>query len=112
MTSDAAKLGASVVALGMGPIIGLASLYNVINNHPFRKSAKKAEHTGKALGELLRQRVFGKAVVSLVGFSLGSRVIYACLKELASTQDYDLIHNVLLLGGAAPSSRSIWEPLV
>ena len=112
MTSDLARVGASIVGLGLGPIIGLASVYNIVTNHPFKKSAKKAEHTGKALGELLRQRVFGKAVVSLVGFSLGARVIWACLKELASTGDYDIIHNVVLLGGAAPSSSAIWEPLV
>jgi surfactin synthase thioesterase subunit len=72
---------------------------------------KKAINTGKALAELLRARVFGKATVSLVGFSLGTRVIFECLKELARTESYDIIHNVMLLGGAAPSKPSQWVEL-
>ena len=77
MTTDLGKMGASIMGLTLGPIIGMASLYNVYKNHPFKSGIRKSERTGKALGELLRQRVFGKAVVSLVGFSLGTRVIYA-----------------------------------
>ena len=40
--------------------------------------------------------------ISLIGFSLGARVIFSCLKELVSKNF--TVHDVFLLGGAAPKT--------
>lgn len=70
--------------------------------------------TGQILGDLLANRVFGNRPVTLVGFSLGSLVIYEALKYLAtlpSDKTADLIQDVYLFGTPAPSDPEVWSAI-
>lgn len=60
-----------------------------------------AEISGKILAHaLMSQFPFRNQSISLLGFSLGSQVIYSCLKELKQHGADNIIHNVYFLGGA------------
>ena len=48
----------------------------LINDNPFKKRSKKAEITGKLLAELIASKKLGNSCISLIGFSLGTRVIF------------------------------------
>lgn len=73
----------------------------------FRTSYAKAKETGKTLAELIStQSPFRNLSISLIGFSLGSKVIYSCLKELNKKSHY--VHNIILLGGAAKLKNDKW----
>uniref|UniRef100_A0A3Q3IWX4 Uncharacterized protein n=1 Tax=Monopterus albus TaxID=43700 RepID=A0A3Q3IWX4_MONAL len=52
----------------------------------------------------------GKRPVNLIGFSLGARVIYYCLQELASDQGSEgVVEDVVLLGAPVDGSEKAWE---
>jgi len=77
-------------------ILQLASLID----NPWHVARNRAEDAGALLGKLLADRVQGRRPVTLVGFSLGARVIVHALEELADRGDAGVVENVLLLGGA------------
>lgn len=58
----------------------------------------RADMAGLILADSLIDRNLGVRPVTLVGFSLGSRVIYACLKELANRGAYGIVQNVYVFG--------------
>lgn len=67
--------------------------------------------TGKALGILLAERVLGTRPVTLVGYSLGSLVIFEALQHLASlppSQTLGLVHDVFLFGSPVPADPAPW----
>lgn len=86
----------------------IAGVLHLLRNHPFREASFRADAAGKALANSIRSRDFGPGAVSLVGFSLGTRVIFSCLEDLAR-DDQVYIHDVTLLGGAAPSDPIAWR---
>ena len=92
------------VAMFLWPIAGVLHL---LRNHPFREASFRADAAGKALANCIRNRDFGPGTVSLIGFSLGTRVIFSCLEELAR-EDQVYLHDVVLLGGAAPAEAAPW----
>lgn len=63
----------------------LLAAANVID-HPWCVCLNRSAEVGKHLAQVLRSRQQGKRPVSLIGFSLGARVIYFCLQELANDQ--------------------------
>ncbi|KAK6345620.1 hypothetical protein TWF718_007530 [Orbilia javanica] len=87
--------------------IALLRLGQVVDN-PFNIVKTRAEKAGKILADALINRVQGNRPVTLVGYSLGSRVIYSALVELAERRAFGLIENVYMLGSAAPSSGDGW----
>jgi hypothetical protein len=46
--------------------------------------------------------------VTLIGFSLGARAIYYCLKELAVQGAYGLVEEVYLLGCPVMATHAEW----
>ena len=67
----------------------------------FLSCSSYAEMSGKLLAHsLMMQFPFKDQSISLVGFSLGTHVIYNCLKELNRFGANNLIHNVYFIGGA------------
>lgn len=78
------------------PIV-LTKLSYLIDN-PWTVSQARADLAGLILADSLIDRNLGSRPITLVGFSLGSRVIFACLRELANRGAQGLIQNVYLFG--------------
>ena len=53
---------------------------------------------GRILADSLIDRNLGTRPITLVGYSLGSRVIFSCLQELAKKGAFGLVQNVYLFG--------------
>jgi len=47
--------------------------------------------------------------VTLVGYSLGARVIYTCLQRLAERKAFGLVESVVLIGAPTPSTAAEWR---
>ncbi|KAK1801811.1 hypothetical protein P4O66_022466, partial [Electrophorus voltai] len=87
----------------------LLAVASVIDN-PWGVCLSRSAEVGKHLAQVLRSRQQGKRPVSLIGFSLGARVIYFCLEELANDQGSEgVIEDVVLLGAPVDGSEKTWE---
>ena len=97
-------LSASKAAAGalMTPMLASQAL-RLIDN-PYHIARDRAVKSGAVLADCLRERVFGARPVSLVGFSLGTRLIVEALRDLGSTNSLGLVDSVYLLGGATPAA--------
>ncbi|XP_035015778.1 transmembrane and coiled-coil domain-containing protein 4 [Hippoglossus stenolepis] len=79
-------------------------------DHPWCICLNRSAEVGKHLAQVLRSRQQGKRPVSLIGFSLGARVIYHCLQELANDQGSEgMVEDVVLLGAPVDGSEKAWE---
>ncbi|XP_060930721.1 transmembrane and coiled-coil domain-containing protein 4 [Limanda limanda] len=79
-------------------------------DHPWCICLNRSAEVGKHLAQVLRSRQQGKRPVSLIGFSLGARVIYHCLQELANDQGSEgVVEDVVLLGAPVDGSEKAWE---
>jgi len=78
------------------PVV-LTKLSYLIDN-PWTVSLDRATMAGRILADSLVDRNLGTRPVTLVGYSLGSRVIFSCLQELAKKGAYGLVQNVYLFG--------------
>lgn len=85
------------------PIV-LSKLAYLIDN-PWNVSLIRANAAGLILADSIIDRNLGKRPITLVGFSLGSRVIFSCLKELARKGAYGLIQNVYLFGSPIVANK-------
>lgn len=75
----------------------LTKLSYLIDN-PWAVSQARADMAGLILADSLIDRNLGVRPITLVGFSIGARVIFSCLKELANRGAFGLIQNVYLFG--------------
>ncbi|EDN98002.1 conserved hypothetical protein [Sclerotinia sclerotiorum 1980 UF-70] len=78
------------------PVV-LTKLSYLIDN-PWTVSLDRANAAGLILADSLIDRNLGTRPITFVGYSLGSRVIFSCLKELARKGAYGLVQNVYLFG--------------
>ena len=78
------------------PVV-LTKLAYLIDN-PWSVSLDRANAAGLILADSLIDRHLGQRPITLVGFSLGARVIFSCLKELSNRGAYGLIQNVYVFG--------------
>ena len=85
------------------PIV-LSKLSYLIDN-PWTVSMGRANAAGLILADSLIDRNLGARPITLVGFSLGARVIFACLRELAAKGAFGLIQNVYLFGSPIVNSK-------
>lgn len=99
-TSIQQILGATILSALMSAIqlpMVLSKLSYLLDN-PWNVSLDRAWKAGKILADTLISGNMGVRPITLVGFSLGSRVIYSCLIEMAKRGAYGLIENVIILG--------------
>lgn len=82
----------------------LTKLSYLIDN-PWNVSLARANAAGLILADSLMQHNLGKRPVTLLGFSLGSRVIFSCLKELAEKGAQGLVQNVYLFGSPIVANK-------
>ncbi|KAL3637456.1 hypothetical protein CASFOL_018624 [Castilleja foliolosa] len=70
----------------------------------------RSDKAGKMLAEVLLKGLQGNRPVTLVGFSLGTRVIFRCLQSLAeSEKGAGLVERVVLLGAPIAIKDMNWE---
>ncbi|KAM9737079.1 transmembrane and coiled-coil domain-containing protein 4 isoform 1-T4 [Dama dama] len=88
----------------------LLSVANVIDN-PWGVCLHRSAEVGKHLAHILLSRQQGRRPVTLIGFSLGARVIYFCLQEMAQEKDCQgIVEDVVLLGAPVDGEAKQWEP--
>ncbi|KAG6025977.1 hypothetical protein E4U41_001385 [Claviceps citrina] len=89
----------------------LLRISKIIDN-PWSVGMVRAEKAGAVLADsLIRQRFQGERPVSLIGFSLAARAIYACLMVLAERRQFGVVDSVIMLGTPAPSESRVWLTL-
>ncbi|KAH6648371.1 hypothetical protein BKA67DRAFT_521908 [Truncatella angustata] len=86
----------SLMAALQLPVV-LSKLAYLIDN-PWSVSMDRAWAAGLVLADSLIDRNLGTRPITLVGYSLGSRVIFSCLLELARKGAYGLVQNVYMFG--------------
>ncbi|KZV16767.1 transmembrane and coiled-coil domain-containing protein 4 [Dorcoceras hygrometricum] len=70
----------------------------------------RSDKAGKLLAEVLLNGLQGQRPVTLVGFSLGARVIFRCLQILAESEtNAGLVERVVLLGSPIAIKDMNWE---
>lgn len=75
----------------------LSKLGYLLDN-PWNVSLDRAQLAGDILANTLRRKNLGVRPITLVGFSLGARLIYSCLLSLAKSGDYGIVENVFIFG--------------
>ncbi|CAN8016945.1 unnamed protein product, partial [Ixodes persulcatus] len=89
----------------------LVMVAGVIDN-PWGVCIRRSAEVGRHLAEILLARQQGKRPVTLVGFSLGARVIFYCLKEMAKRKGCEgIIEDAVLLGAPVPAHKEEWKPM-
>ena len=100
-------LGATILVALMSALqlpIVLSKLSYLIDN-PWTVSMGRANAAGLILADSLIDRNLGARPITLVGFSLGARVIFAALRELANKGAYGLVENVYLFGSPIVANK-------
>lgn len=90
--------------------LGLVRLAKIAAN-PFSVAMSRADKAGEVLADALINGAQGKRPVTLIGYSLGSRVIYSCLQSLAKRRAYGLIESVFLMGSPVPADAAEWHSM-
>ncbi|KAH8730606.1 hypothetical protein GQ44DRAFT_673532 [Phaeosphaeriaceae sp. PMI808] len=80
-----------------------------ILDNPFSVAKYRADKAGEVLADALINKVQGERPVTLVGYSLGARLIYSCLQRLAERRAFGLVENVVLAGTPCPSDSADWR---
>jgi Protein of unknown function (DUF726) len=85
----------------------LTKLGYLIDN-PWNNALDRARAAGSILADVLMQRHLGVRPITLIGFSLGARVIFYALLELAKHKAYGIVQDVILLGATLTASTRSW----
>jgi hypothetical protein len=93
----------SLMAALQLPVV-LTKLSYLIDN-PWTVSLDRANAAGLILADSLIDRNLGTRPITFVGYSLGSRVIFSCLKELSRKGAYGLVQNVYLFGSPIVANK-------
>jgi hypothetical protein len=89
----------------------LLKISKIIDN-PWNVGMVRAEKAGSILADaIMRHKFQGDRPVSLVGYSLAARAIYACLMVLAERRQFGLVDSVVMMGAPAPSESRVWLTL-
>ncbi|KAL2346275.1 hypothetical protein Fmac_000275 [Flemingia macrophylla] len=90
-------LGSLVTALAWPAT--LVTTFDIIDSK-WAVAIDRSDKAGKVLSEV---------PVTLVGFSLGARVIYKCLQHLAENEGAGIVERVVFLGAPIPIKDENWE---
>lgn len=82
-----------------------------IIDNPFSVAKSRADKAGQLLADALISKAQGERPVTLIGFSLGARVIYSCLLTLANRQAFGLVESVVVLGAPIPARSADWRKM-
>ncbi|NP_001130514.1 putative DUF726-domain family protein [Zea mays] len=71
----------------------------------------RSDKAGKMLADVLLKGLQGSRPVTLVGFSLGARVVFKCLQELAQLgNNVGIVERAVLIGAPVSVQGEMWEP--
>jgi hypothetical protein len=90
--------------------IALLKVSKVVDN-PFSVAKNRADKAGLVLADALINRAQGERPVTLIGYSLGARLIYSCLMSLAERRAFGLVESAVLIGTPAPSDAADWRAM-
>ncbi|KAL8719509.1 MAG: hypothetical protein Q9225_003499 [Loekoesia sp. 1 TL-2023] len=88
--------------------IAVLKIGRVVDN-PFSIAKTRSDKAGELLADALINKAQGERPVTLVGYSLGARVIYSCLMSLARRKAFGLVESVVLIGSPCPSTTGDWR---
>jgi hypothetical protein len=98
---------APIVGAIMWPV-ALLKIAHIVDN-PFSVAKSRADKAGEILADALVNKAQGERPVTLIGYSLGARVIFSCLLSLANRHAFGLIESAILIGAPTPSTTSYWR---
>ncbi|TGO25327.1 hypothetical protein BPAE_0082g00100 [Botrytis paeoniae] len=90
--------------------LGLLKISKVVDN-PFSVAKNRADKAGLVLADALINKAQGERPVTLIGYSLGARLIYSCLMSLAERRAFGLVESAVLIGAPAPSDAAAWRAM-
>uniref|UniRef100_A0A0D9XLH0 DUF726 domain-containing protein n=1 Tax=Leersia perrieri TaxID=77586 RepID=A0A0D9XLH0_9ORYZ len=71
----------------------------------------RSDKAGKMLAEVLLKGLQGSRPVTLIGFSLGARVVFKCLQELAFLGNNEgIVERAVMIGAPVSDKGELWEP--
>ncbi|KAK4101361.1 DUF726-domain-containing protein [Parathielavia hyrcaniae] len=85
----------------------LLKISKLVDNN-WNNGMVRADKLGATLADVIMGKAQGERGVSLVGYSLGARAIYACLMCLAEKRAFGLVENAIMIGTPAPSEPLAW----
>ncbi|KAL8809166.1 MAG: hypothetical protein Q9200_003656 [Gallowayella weberi] len=88
--------------------LALLKISRVVDN-PFSIAKSRSDKAGELLADALINKAQGERPVTLIGYSLGARVIYSCLMSLAKRKAFGLVESAVLIGAPCPSTTSDWR---
>ncbi|KAI8918459.1 hypothetical protein DFJ77DRAFT_294935 [Powellomyces hirtus] len=100
----------SALMIGLAGPLWVMKLSYLVDN-PWGIGLSKANKAGKVLADTLIQGVQENRPVTLIGYSLGARVIFHCLLELAARGAHGLVEEVYLLGCPVMAQKKEWEQI-
>ncbi|XP_060833958.1 transmembrane and coiled-coil domain-containing protein 4-like isoform X2 [Rhopalosiphum padi] len=90
---------------------GLLGLASVIDN-PWGVCCRRSAQVGKQLAETLLTHSHGNRPVTLIGYSLGARVIYYCLREMSQREKCQgIVQDAILIGTPCTRNSSDWNKI-
>ncbi|KAI1781032.1 hypothetical protein F4818DRAFT_436226 [Hypoxylon cercidicola] len=90
--------------------IGLLKASKIVET-PWCTAVIRADKAGAALADMLINKSFGERPVSLIGYSLGARIIYHCVMVLSEKRAFGLVENVIMMGTPCPSEVRVWAAI-
>jgi pimeloyl-ACP methyl ester carboxylesterase len=78
-------------------------------DNPWNNALDRAKAAGSVLADILVQRHLGVRPITLIGFSLGARVIFYALLELSKQKAFGIVQDVFLLGATLTASHKNWS---
>eukprot|EP01137_Pigoraptor_chileana_P007285 Opistho-2@52657 len=102
----------TVLAGLVAAIVWPAALLQVadIIDNPWGICMSRAEEAGKVLADVLSRRLHGHRPVNLIGYSLGAKIIFHALEELAGRKVpvRGIIGDVFIFGAPIPAGGERW----
>ncbi|KAL8303885.1 hypothetical protein RB597_004730 [Gaeumannomyces tritici] len=80
-------------------------------DNPFNRARNRSEKAGRVLADAIINKVQGERPVTLIGYSLGARVIHSCLISLAERRAFGLVDQAVFIGAPVPADRAQWEEM-
>jgi hypothetical protein len=101
------KISVTKSLIGVSNYPVLTKLGYLIDN-PWSNALDRAKSAGLVLADVLMARSLGVRPITLIGFSLGARMIFYCLVELAKHKAFGIVQDVFLLGATVTAPARTW----